>query len=244
VDGSHRSVRRLGSPAEANELFLRQTGELPAACSLFMDVHGSTSHLQAVGDREVQRAFGALIEESEPFFMGRDGYLADVSGDGAILLFTGAHRFDHAVAAASTIQSIAIDVVGADFKRETGRDFAIGIGLEQGNVTVQRVAPARWTWMCVVTNTSAKLADAAPKGSVYATHEVFRSLTPTADFAVAWQQAPVTLKIGEVDKLVNIGEVSRDRTAGRQSSVPAGLADDPSVRRDGDGEQAAQRRPC
>jgi class 3 adenylate cyclase len=242
VGRGRRSVRRLGGPAEADELFLGETGELPDACSLFLDVHGSTSHLQAVGDGEVQEAFGGLIEGIGPIILGWGGYFAQVAGDGTLVLFAGAHGADRAVAAATAIQNLAIDVVGAGFGRYTGRKFAIGIGIDQGDVRVRRVLPTSigLSWLCLCTNTSAKLADAAPMGSVYATQKVLRSLTrPAADLAVAWRCGLVKLKIGEVDRLVKIGIASRNELAGRRSHVPARLADDPSARGDLDGEPAA-----
>ena len=246
MEQNHRAVRRLGGPAEADMLFLGETGELPAACCLFLDVHGSTSHLQAVGDWEVQGAFGALIEGIGPAVLGWGGYFAEVQGDGMLILFTGPHGSDRAVAAASAIQSLAIDVIGADFRQDTGRRFAVGIGLDRGDVRVRRVRPTGngLSWLCLCTNTSAKLAGAAPMGSFYATQEVFRSVTrPAADLAVAWRYDLVKMKIGEADRLIKIG-TARSGATGRGSSVVAEPSDgaSASARGDGDGERAAQRR--
>lgn len=225
----------LHDPRDAFSLEVGTSGVLANYCGLFLDVHGSTAHLQELGNDEVQRTVGDLVAEIGRIVEARDGFLAEIQGDGALVLFGGRERFDRAVAVASEIQNLVTGRIAADFRRRTGRTFEIGVGVARGDVIARCVHSDRGiSWLCLCTNMAAKLAKNAPAGTVFVTFEVYQALSCSeVDLSVRWQTGFEYITIGSVDYLVKAGLAEVRRVTGPRFALHMmGLG--PSVRRDGD----------
>ncbi len=231
-----REVRQLRGPREASALAVGEFGILPDYCSLFLDVHGSTAHLQEPGDYEIQRTVGELLQGTRRLVEIMGGSLVEIQGDGALALFGGRDRFDRAVAAASMIQNLAVTSVAEDFRRRTGRSFEIGVGLARGDVTALCVHADRGiSWLCLCTNTAAKLAKRTPAGHIYVAHEIFQALTRSeSDLSVRWKTVSRKVLVGSASSEVRVAAVAPDVRA-RPPAAIALVGRSQSARKGGDG---------
>jgi len=186
-----------------------QLGGVRRECTvLFSDIRGFTSYSESRPPSEVVEVLNHYLSEMTDAIMDHGGTLVAYMGDGIMAVFGApieqADHADRAIAAAREMLEVRLPAF-CDWMRANGRGdgFAIGIGLNSGEVMSGQVGSARrmeYTTIGDTTNTASRL-EGMTKGSG---HRVFIAdstraarlesepeLVPVGEFEVRGREQPL-----------------------------------------------------
>ena len=165
-------VLRAGRPFEPVEALQRGETEHRDLAVLFCDLVGSTALSTRLDAEDFSEAIRAYYDQVTTVVARFGGHVANLMGDGLLVLFGYPHARDDSARQAVAAALAALAAVG-----EHGSDFEIRIGLHVGPVVVSNIGPGGRDGALALgetVNVAARVQSAAEPGEAYISDDLAR----------------------------------------------------------------------
>jgi class 3 adenylate cyclase len=210
------------------------SGERKPVTALFVDVVGSTAHLERMDPEDWTAIINEAFDLMSAAVYRYEGTIAQLQGD-AMLAFFGApvaHEDDPERAVLAALDMLAsVGEFGRQLESDRGLDFAIRAGIDSGPVVVGNVGTDlryEYTALGDAVNVAARLQSAAEPGSILVTAGTYRLLG--GQFEVE-DLGPIELK-GKSERVSSLRILGRREAPGRRRGLDAIGISSPMVGRD------------
>jgi len=210
------------------------SGERKPVTALFVDVVGSTAHLEHMDPEDWTEIINEAFDLMSRAVFRYEGTIAQLQGD-AMLAFFGApvaHEDDPERAVLAALDMVdAVMEFGRQLKLDRGIDFEIRAGIDSGPVVVGNVGTDlrfEYTALGDAVNVAARLQAAAQPGSVLVTAGTFRLLGGQFE---AEDLGAIDLK-GKTERVGALRILGRHRAPERRRGLDAIGISSPMVGRD------------
>jgi class 3 adenylate cyclase len=212
----------------------RLSGERKPVTALFVDVVGSTAHLERMDPEDWTAILNEAFELMSASVLRYEGTVAQLQGDAMLALFgaPAAHEDDPERAVLAALEMVdSVGEFARQLRADRGLDFAIRAGIDSGPVLVGTVGTDsrhEYTALGDAVNVAARLQATAEPGSVLVTAETHRLLG--GQFEVA-DEGALELK-GKSEPVHALRVLGRRQAPGRRRGLEGIGISSPMVGRD------------